>query len=766
MNRSWIVPRGKNSTSPGSSSPRRRKGIAALAGVALALGVSVVVAPMARAADGPWSIDGTVADAGATLLEPPVEPYGNVKELGPKNASTTKIGVIHNASTPMLEKTNPNAQVDLRRAWIGTKRDGANQDGDVWLYFAWERDANSGSGFIAYEFMHKAAPAACAYTTASEADLIASCNPWKNREAGDFMILWDQSGGSTTLYKRVWATSGGGLVLGPQVPLTASTSQASFSGDKFKGEAAVNLTAEIFDPNSTSCESFANTIPSTVTGNSDTADYKDTILQQAPPISNCGTLIVKKLVINDDGGTKIATNFSFQVNAGTATSFIQDGTDTLKGKNTLTDLKGTFTVTEPAVSGYTTTYQDCSNIAVGAGDTKTCTITNDDQPGTLIVHKVVTNDNGGIKKATDFSFSVNGATAVGFTQDGANVLLGKNTLTPVNAGTYTVTEPAVTGYTSDASDCASVVVTNGGTGECTIYNNDQAGTLIVHKVVTNDNGGIKKATDFSFSVNGATAVGFTQDGANVLLGKNTLTPVNAGTYTVTEPAVTGYTSDASDCASVVVTNGGTGECTIYNNDQAGTLIVHKVVTNDNGGIKKATDFSFSVNGATAVGFTQDGANVLLGKNTLTPVNAGTYTVTEPAVTGYTSDASDCASVVVTNGGTGECTIFNNDTKASPTGSTTQRWVLRDTLNISGLRTGAPDAATSVTFKLYSNATCTTQVGSNETGTLTGSTATTVNGVAVSSPGTYYWTVAYPGDSYNNAFTTACGSETTTISRTE
>ncbi|HET7741856.1 MAG TPA: hypothetical protein VFL67_14520 [Mycobacterium sp.] len=73
-----------------------------------------------------------MADSGATLLEPPVEPFGNVKELGPKNASTTKIGVIHNAATPMLEKTNPNAQVDLRRAWVGTKREGINQDGDVW----------------------------------------------------------------------------------------------------------------------------------------------------------------------------------------------------------------------------------------------------------------------------------------------------------------------------------------------------------------------------------------------------------------------------------------------------------------------------------------------------------------------------------------------------------------------------------------------------------------------------------------------------------
>ena len=98
---------------------------------------------------------------------------------------------------PTLGLTNPNGQVDLRRAWLDTERDAStNHD---WLYFAWERDTNSGSGFIAYEFMQNPAPAGCAYDTATEAQLIANCNPWANRKAGDFMILWDQQGGSLDL---------------------------------------------------------------------------------------------------------------------------------------------------------------------------------------------------------------------------------------------------------------------------------------------------------------------------------------------------------------------------------------------------------------------------------------------------------------------------------------------------------------------------------------------------------------------------------------
>jgi len=42
------------------------------------------------------------------------------------------------------------------------------------------------------------------------------------------------------------------------------------------------------------------------------------------------------------------------------------------------------------------------------------------------------------------------------------------------------------------------------------------------------------------------------------------------------------------------------------------------------------------------------------------------------------------------------------------------------------------------------------------------TATTVNGVAVATPGTYYWVAVYSGDAFNAGFTTTCGSEVVTI----
>jgi hypothetical protein len=255
---------------------------------ALAVSGAVVAnGPSAQAADGPFTIDGNVPDPNTTELP---DDFGNVQELGPLNSNTTKIGVIHNDALPTLGTTNPNAQVDLRRAWLATAKDTAAPNHD-WLYFAWERDKNTGSGFIAYEFMQNPAPAGCAYETATEAQLIANCNPWANRKAGDFMILWDQQGNSLDLFLRTWSGTAPNLTLGAPVQLNAAVSQAAYSADGFRGEAAVDLTATIFS-GSTACRVFANTIPSTVTGNSDTADYKDTILKQAPPISNCTSTTV------------------------------------------------------------------------------------------------------------------------------------------------------------------------------------------------------------------------------------------------------------------------------------------------------------------------------------------------------------------------------------------------------------------------------------------------------------------------------------------
>lgn len=265
----------------------RRWRLAQVLVAAAALPMALVVAPTASAGSTPPftigpNLGADVPGSDASLnLE---DPEGNVKELGPLNSSTTKIGVIHNDAVPTLGLTNPNALVDLRQAWVGSRKDG---DRDDWIYFAWERDSNSGSGFIAFEFMSKAAPAACAFgPTQDDAALMASCNPWANRSEGDFLILWDQQGNSLNLSKRVWTGTAPNLTLGPPVALDASVSAAAYSADLFRGEAAVNVTDAIYG-GVQRCLSFANVIPSTVTGNSDSADYKDTILGSGVNLGGC-----------------------------------------------------------------------------------------------------------------------------------------------------------------------------------------------------------------------------------------------------------------------------------------------------------------------------------------------------------------------------------------------------------------------------------------------------------------------------------------------
>ena len=168
-----------------------------------------------------------------------------MKELGPLNSNTTKIGVIHNDAVPTLGLTNPNGQVDLRRAWLDTERDTSTSHD--WLYFAWERDNNSGSGFIAYEFMQNPRTGRLCLRHGDRGRAhrrTATRGP--TAQAGDFMILWDQQGGSLDLYLRTWSGTAPNLTLGAPTLLNAAVSQAAYSADGFRGEAAVDLTATIF----------------------------------------------------------------------------------------------------------------------------------------------------------------------------------------------------------------------------------------------------------------------------------------------------------------------------------------------------------------------------------------------------------------------------------------------------------------------------------------------------------------------------------------
>ena len=191
-----------------------------------------------------------------------------------------------------------------------------------------------------------------------------------------------------------------------------------------------------------------------------------------------------KRVVNDDGGTAAAASFTMHIRSG--------GTD-VAGKSpfagsaagtTRTLTAGAYTVGEtggPAgyaasISGACTT---TGAVTLAVGDTKTCTITNDDVAPTLTVIKHVINDNGGTATASNFTMHI---------RSGSVDVAGKSpfagaespgTTRSLAAGTYSVSEtggPA--NYTStiggDCSSTGAVTLSPGQSKTCTIANDDVA----------------------------------------------------------------------------------------------------------------------------------------------------------------------------------------------------------------------------------------------------------------------------------------------------
>ena len=100
-------------------------------------------------------------------------------------------------------------------------------------------------------------------------------------------------------------------------------------------------------------------------------------------------------------------------------------------------------MTENAHAGYAASMSaDCAG-SIANGETKTCTVTNDDEPAKLVVIKNVVNDNGGTAKASDFTLRVSGGSPSPASFAGAGA---PGTTVTLDAGSYGVREDAHAGY--------------------------------------------------------------------------------------------------------------------------------------------------------------------------------------------------------------------------------------------------------------------------------------------------------------------------------
>ena len=760
-----------------------------------AIALMVLIGGLVALADHPASsgfdIDGVVPDGGTTNF---ADPSGNTKELGPVNSSTTKLGVIHNDAVPTLGKSNPNGQVDLVNVWF----DSNSAAGTDWLYFAWERDSNKGSGVIAIEFQANAAPLACDYATTSEADLIAGCNPWANRAEGDFILIWDQVGNDIEISIRTFD----GTAFGAPVLLDEHEQDAALSADNTRGEAVVDL-GIVFPPEPTECLSIANVIPGTVTGNSDTADYKDTVLADiagAVQISNCGSLELEK---TDDLGNPLAGAVFTLYDDDGDDLFEPDGDDTITTYSCTTGADGGCEIEDIFFGDYwidETTVPANHVKAIGmpqkvsiAGTTTVDlgTFVNPRQVGSIIVEKVVTGTSTRIGGA---SFAID--------EDGDGATTDDQTVIPAVSGEtglycidnllfddYTVVETAAPSGFADATgsqshtvdsrtNCADRIASSD-TPDLTFQN--QALTALVtaaDETVTvgaqiSDtatlSGGFNPTGTITFQLyDNATCTGtpvFTD--SKTVNGNGDYGPVNyTTTATGTYYWLASYSGDTSnvgsshDCADdgEVDTVNSAAPTLVTAADE--TVTVGAQISDTatlSGGFNPTGTITFQLyDNATCTGtpvFTD--SKTVNGNGDYGPVNyTTTATGTYYWLASYSGDSNN-QSATHSCGATGEVDTVNS---AAPTLVTAADETVTVGAQISDTATlsGGFNPTGTITFQLYDNATC--------TGTPVFTDSKTVNGngdygpvnYTTTATGTYYWLASYSGDSNNQSATHSCG----------
>lgn len=502
--------------------------------IAIAVGLTVGVSSPADAQTcspgggtpnaGPFCIDGIITTNDNSGVPPQAlftADDNASKEFGAVNGNHTKVGVINFPTPPFAKPGNPpvlgDESITDKVNLLGVYTQGAvATDGSFWFYYAWTRATTSGSGFMAVEFQRDAKPVACSSNLdpLDEAALIEGCNPWANRDGdgtssnSDFMILWDQTGnaiGPQNIFVRFYNKSL--AAFGPPQNLTLAGSAVALYGlnDSSKGEMALNFSA-IVGGGQNECITFANILPTTVTGNSDTADYKDTILSNFPIASNCGIVTVKKVTVPASTGI----NFQYTLDRDVATDqifgvaspdtdcsvagsslFTCIGTLQHDQTDTISDVLGgtNYTLVESDKPGNygltsiicTTAGGTAHNITAGgtfpveATKTTACVITNTLLTANLIVIKVVNNNFGLTAVPGDFSFTKEGGAAQPFANGGVSCSSGATCKTfTYNVGdAYAIAETATlpVGYTKVSEvGCSGTMTVLGGT--CTITNQD------------------------------------------------------------------------------------------------------------------------------------------------------------------------------------------------------------------------------------------------------------------------------------------------------
>ena len=211
---------------------------------------------------------------------------------------------------------------------------------------------------------------------------------------------------------------------------------------------------------------------------------------------NPATLTLVKQVVNDNGGTATAADFTLAANAQAGADATRDFTSATADPVARPVFGGVaYDLSETGPAGYAAGTWSCevtnasiaaksvapldvvgSTVTLKIGEHVTCTIVNDDVAPVLQLRKTVVNDNGGTATAASFTLAAIGTIT-------GNSLTG---VTPVDSGatlqadTWTLSETGPTGYTGTwvcvggTQVGSTVAVGIGGSAVCTLTNDDVA----------------------------------------------------------------------------------------------------------------------------------------------------------------------------------------------------------------------------------------------------------------------------------------------------
>ena len=310
------------------------------------------------------------------------------------------------------------------------------------------------------------------------------------------------------------------------------------------------------------------------------------------------SLTLEKSVVNDHGGTAVATDWTLSATAEAGGEPVVEGPTPATGSVPA----GTYTLAEDGPGGYTAGEWVCegnatpiegATLTVANGEEVTCTITNDDVPATLTLVKVVDpGDAGQVTRApADWIVTATPGEIPGqptVTGNGDPSSAGGVDGVAVLPGAYELSESTdVPGYVPGEWSCqggslegTTLVVAVGDDVTCSITNTAVAPVLTMIKQVDNGATGTAAPADWTLEADGPVTISGATGEPEV-----TAADVEVGAYDLGENGPGGYTASPWTCtdtsgeaptavdvveASVTLTEGAVVTCTVVNTAVAPT----------------------------------------------------------------------------------------------------------------------------------------------------------------------------------------------------